>query len=118
MKSGIHINSTKLVRRLYHRQSSAFSNQILLKTRLGSRFSLGGDSDTIAAITGAIAEAYYGVPDAFRQQAFRYLDDDLLSIYNEWESRARVNNNGRFFWALTKYIGRFIGSDPYGLLGG
>lgn len=75
--------------------------------------SLGGDSDTIAAITGAIAEAYYGVPDAIKQQALSYLDDKLLSIYNEWESRSGVNNNGRF-WALTKYIGRFIGSDPYG----
>ena len=75
--------------------------------------SLGGDSDTIAAITGAIAEAYYGVPDDIRLQALGYLDDDLLSIYNEWESRSSVNNNGRF-WSLTKYIGRFIGSDPYG----
>ena len=75
--------------------------------------SLGGDSDTIAAMTGAIAEAYYGVPDAIRQQALRYLDDELLSIYIEWESRAGVNHHGRF-WTLTKYIGRFTGSDPYG----
>lgn len=75
--------------------------------------SLGGDSDTIAAITGAIAEAYYGIPDEIRQQALRYLDDDLLSIYNEWEARAGSDHQGRFR-ALTKYIGRFTGSDPYG----
>ena len=30
--------------------------------------SIGGDSDTIAAITGSIAEAYYGVPDNIRVQ--------------------------------------------------
>jgi ADP-ribosyl-[dinitrogen reductase] hydrolase len=47
--------------------------------------SLGGDSDTIAAITGAIAEAYYGVPDAIRDKALTYLDDELRAIYDEWE---------------------------------
>jgi ADP-ribosyl-[dinitrogen reductase] hydrolase len=75
--------------------------------------SLGGDSDTIAAITGAIAEAYYGVPEPIKQQAFSYLDDELLGIYKEWEDRASINDNGQF-WTLTKYIGRFTNSDPYG----
>ena len=28
--------------------------------------SVGGDSDTLAAITGGIAEAYYGVPESLR----------------------------------------------------
>lgn len=36
--------------------------------------SLGGDSDTIAAITGSIAEAYYGVPNLLRLKAVSYLD--------------------------------------------
>ena len=49
--------------------------------------SLGGDSDTIAAITGAIAEAYYGIPGAIRTQALSYLDDRLRPIYDEWEAR-------------------------------
>jgi len=48
--------------------------------------SLGGDSDTIAAITGPIAEAYYGVPQAIREQALAYLDDRLLAIFDEWEA--------------------------------
>lgn len=90
-----------------------FLESVSFEDAIRIAISLGGDSDTIAAITGAIAEAYYGVPEIIRQQALRYLDDELLSIYSEWESRARVNNNGRF-WALTKYIGRFIGRDPYG----
>ena len=46
--------------------------------------SLGGDSDTIAVITGGIAEAFYGVPDAIREQALTYLDEELLAIYQEW----------------------------------
>lgn len=47
--------------------------------------SLGGDSDTIAAITGSIAEAYYGVPNEIRDKALTYLDDELCLIYYEWE---------------------------------
>ncbi|MBQ4444392.1 MAG: hypothetical protein II896_07045 [Clostridia bacterium] len=43
--------------------------------------SVGGDSDTLAAITGGIAEAYYGVPDDLAAQALAYLDDYLLAVY-------------------------------------
>ena len=43
--------------------------------------SLGGDSDTQAAIAGAIAEAYYGgVPKAITKQVFDRLDTDLRRI--------------------------------------
>ncbi|MDD4593361.1 MAG: ADP-ribosylglycohydrolase family protein, partial [Parabacteroides sp.] len=60
--------------------------------------SLGGDSDTIAAITGAIAEAYYSVPDDIRDKALAYLDDELRAIYDEWvefigkDSSCRLKN--------------------------
>ena len=47
--------------------------------------SLGGDSDTVGAITGAISEAYYGVPDWMQAQALSYLDDRLRVIYDAWE---------------------------------
>lgn len=46
--------------------------------------SLGGDSDTIAAITGAIAEAYYGVPARIKEKALTYLDKELRALYDEW----------------------------------
>jgi len=42
--------------------------------------SLGGDTDTLAAITGAIAEAFYGVPEALQQEARRRLPADLLEV--------------------------------------
>ena len=51
--------------------------------------SVGGDSDTLAAITGSIAEAYYGVPEEIRCKAIEYLDEGLsgiLSAYAEWVS--------------------------------
>lgn len=45
--------------------------------------SVGGDSDTLAAITGAIAEAYYGVPKSLEDTALSYLDQRLHEIYNK-----------------------------------
>lgn len=42
--------------------------------------SIGGDSDTIAAIAGGIAGAYYGVPDDLISRAARYLPEDLRDI--------------------------------------
>ena len=36
--------------------------------------SIGGDSDTIAAIAGSIAEAFYGVPARFKARALNVLD--------------------------------------------
>ncbi len=48
--------------------------------------SLGGDSDTIAAITGSIAEAYYGVPKELEEKALSYLDEYLLEVVNCFKS--------------------------------
>ena len=49
--------------------------------------SIGGDSDTVAAITGGIAEAYFGVPGEIRDAALQYLDERQLKILNEFEMR-------------------------------
>lgn len=42
--------------------------------------SLGGDADTMAAISGGIAEAYYGVPEQISARALSFLDDALKRI--------------------------------------
>lgn len=39
--------------------------------------SIGGDSDTIAAITGSIAEAYYGIPEELAEKAESYLTKEM-----------------------------------------
>ena len=44
---------------------------------------LGGDSDTIVSIAGAIAEAFYGVPSEIEAKALTYLDSDLLKVYKD-----------------------------------
>jgi len=52
--------------------------------------SIGGDSDTIAAITGSIAEAMYKVPDDITHQARKKLPDDMSSIVNQFYTQ--LNN--------------------------
>ena len=47
--------------------------------------SIGGDSDTIGAMAGSIAEAYYGVPAELEEKAFSYLSDDLKGICHAFE---------------------------------
>ena len=43
--------------------------------------SIGGDSDTIACITGGVAEAFYGeVPDAIAREVFARLDEKLTGV--------------------------------------
>ena len=49
--------------------------------------SIGGDSDTIAAMTGALAEAAYGVPYIIRHEAFSRLPLILKGIVEEFESK-------------------------------
>ena len=47
--------------------------------------SIGGDSDTIAACAGTIAEAYYGIPVITRACARTYLDGRLDAILTDFE---------------------------------
>lgn len=48
--------------------------------------SIGGDSDTLGAIAGAIAGAFYGVPENIRSKLSWYLSDDLMDIVEEFEN--------------------------------
>ena len=53
--------------------------------------SIGGDSDTIAAIAGGIAEAYYGIPEKYQIKAERFLSPVLMQIvldFRQWVSKA------------------------------
>lgn len=46
--------------------------------------SIGGDSDTLAAMTGSIAEAYYGIPPAIKARALQFLDEELTEIVDRF----------------------------------
>ncbi len=43
--------------------------------------SLGGDGDTIAAMAGAIAEAFFGIPEELQEEGLSRLDGTLLDYY-------------------------------------
>lgn len=42
--------------------------------------SLGGDSDTLACMTGSIAEAFYGIPADLAESVWGYLDEPLTDV--------------------------------------
>jgi len=65
----------------------AFFESTCFEDAIRNAISIGGDSDTIAAITGGIAEAYYGVPTNLRKHALTFLDERLLKILVEFENR-------------------------------
>jgi len=48
--------------------------------------SLGGDSDTLAAIAGGIAGAHYGIPPAIRARGIEFLDERLRAILGDFEA--------------------------------
>ena len=49
--------------------------------------SIGGDSDTLAAITGSIAEAKWGLPEEIRREALGRVDEALVDTYEQFLSR-------------------------------
>ena len=56
----------------------AFFESTSFEDAIRNAISIGGDSDTVAAITGSIAEAYYGIDEDIRETALSFLDDYLL----------------------------------------
>ena len=46
--------------------------------------SLGGDTDTLAAIAGAMADAMYGIPDDILAEGRARLPEDLLKVVEKF----------------------------------
>jgi ADP-ribosylglycohydrolase len=52
--------------------------------------SLGGDADTLACITGGIAEAFYGgVPEHIETRVLATLDDELREVVSRFHKEFR-----------------------------
>jgi len=62
----------------------AFLESRSFEDAIRNAISIGGDSDTVAAITGSIAEAAYRIPDVIITDTFHFLDDTLASVINAW----------------------------------
>ena len=65
----------------------AFFESTGFEDAIRNAISVGGDSDTLAAICGSIAQAYYGIPDDIRKQALNFLDKDLLKLLTLFERK-------------------------------
>ena len=51
---------------------------------LRTSVSIGGDTDTLCAISCAAAEAFYGITAKLHDRALAYLDKRLLKLYNKY----------------------------------
>lgn len=57
----------------------AFLESDSFEDTIRNAISIGGDSDTIAAMAGGIAAAYYGIPEYYINESNKYLDQNLKS---------------------------------------
>jgi ADP-ribosylglycohydrolase len=66
----------------------AFLESTDFEDAIRNAISLGGDADTLACITGGIAEAYYGgVPSSIAAEVRRRLDPRLLEVVDQFRER-------------------------------
>lgn len=73
---------------------TAFLESDSFEDAVRNAISLGGDSDTIAAMAGSIAEAYYGIPGELKKQALEILSraSDLLAVYKKFEQFIKMRS--------------------------
>ena len=81
-----HINCVETVKQAL----ISFMDSTDFEDAIRNAISLGGDSDTLASITGGIASAYYGIPDEINNEALKYLDDYLIDIHNRFYNKFNV----------------------------
>ena len=65
-------------------QASSFEDAIRLA------ISHGGDSDTIGAIVGSIAEARFGISQEMKEKALSYLPDDMKDIWKQFAEKSQI----------------------------
>ena len=63
----------------------AFIESTDFEDAIKNAISIGGDSDTIAAITGSMAEACYGMTQELKEKTISYLGEDLKEVVEEFE---------------------------------
>lgn len=65
----------------------AFFESTDFEDAIRNAISVGGDSDTIAAMTGAVAEAFYGIPVGMINSAVDFLDSREMEILSSFERK-------------------------------
>lgn len=79
--------------------------------------SLGGDTDTLGAITGSIAEAYFGIPEALISECRNRINKDMKDVVDAFYSLVRKddlpNTNQMIEKAIDKY---YVHNDKEGMI--
>lgn len=74
----------------------AFLEATSFEDAIKTTISLGGDADTMGAITGSLAEAYFGIPKEIEQKTFTYLDNFTTPIAKRIiEKRNKLTKNSQ-----------------------
>lgn len=71
----------------------AFFESDSFEDAIRNAVSIGGDSDTLAAITGGVAGIYYGVDRQIAEKALSYLDDFQKDVMVRFEKAFNHQNN-------------------------
>lgn len=66
---------------------TAFFESTGFEDAIRNAVSIGGNSDTVAAICGGVAEAYYGIPTDIRKHALTFLDRSLMQLLILFENK-------------------------------
>lgn len=76
----------------------AFFEAAGFEDAIRNAISVGGDSDTIAAIVGGMAEAKWGVPQDIRHRAGWFLNKPQKELIEEFESKAWTDSGMTPLW--------------------
>nr|DAZ61631.1 MAG TPA: ADP-ribosylglycohydrolase [Caudoviricetes sp.] len=66
---------------------SCVLNSTSFEEAIRNAMMIGGDSDTIGAITGGIAEAMYGIPEYMEDIALSYLTDEMKNVVTKFYNK-------------------------------
>lgn len=80
--------------------------------------SLGGDTDTLGAITGSIAEAYFGIPETFVSECRNRINEDMKDVVDAFYNNVRhyndsPNTNQMVEKAINQY---YVHNDKDGMI--
>jgi len=82
---GMFVKGIRKYYRIVPQALTAFFESNDFEDAIRKAISIGGDSDTMACITGGVAEAYYGeIPDHIKTKVFQILDERLKRVIQEF----------------------------------
>lgn len=79
--------------------------------------SLGGDTDTLGAITGSIAEAYFGIPEALISECRNRINKDMRDVVDAFYSFVRKDDSPNTNQMIEKAINQYyVHNDKEGMI--